>query len=263
MFSFNPPNLNRSKFILALLCGSLTVTTPIVSCANSSIPQFKPQSDGNLPLENNDDIVPERIAKKLINQVAKETNQSPNQIIITAVKSSEFDGCLGIYERPDQPCTKNLIYGWKVIVNSRANTEPQNLVYHLDRNGIRIIQNKVASGAKSSVQVSFTPLGLTSFMPTNSIFNSSSVDQRSGRVVQKRLTEDGKITILRGKAKPIVIKIISSDQINAFKAELETLRSRNFTGIHYLTNSPKTDFLTTSYQTQYIFTQAIDSEKKN
>lgn len=268
MFSFKPHNLKRSKFILALLCGSLTIATPILSSANSSIAQFKPQAGSHLPFEDNVDIIPERTAKKLINQVAKETNQSPNQIIITAVKSSEFDGCLGIYERPDQPCTKNLIYGWKVIVNSRAKNKPQNLIYHLDRNGTRIIQNKIASGAKSSIQASFDPLGLVQIMPTNSVFSSSSVDQRSGREIVTQLTftqltEDGKITIRRGKAKPIVIKTISPAQVNAFKTELENQRSRNFTGIHYLTNSPKTDFLTTNYQTQYIFTQVMDSQRKN
>jgi hypothetical protein len=244
------------------------ITTPIVSRANIVIPQFKPQSGGNLPFEDNVDVIPERIAKKLINQVAKETNQSPNQIIIAAVKSSEFDGCLGIYERPNQPCTQNLIYGWKVIVNSKVNNKPQNLVYHLDRNGTRIIQNKIASGAKSSIHVSFDPLGLVQIMPTNSVFSSSSVDQRSGREIITQLTftqltEDGKITIRRGKAKPIVIKTISSAQVNAFKTELENHHSRNFTGIHYLTNSPKTDFLTTNYQTQYIFTQVMDSQRKN
>ena len=268
MSPFNSPNLNKSKLILALLCGSLTITTPIVSRANIVIPQFKPQSGGNLPFEDNVDVIPERIAKKLINQVAKETNQSPNQIIIAAVKSSEFDGCLGIYERPNQPCTRNLIYGWKVIVNSKVNNKPQNLVYHLDRNGTRIIQNKIASGAKSSIQASFDPLGLVQIMPTNSVFSSSSVDQRSGREIITQLTftqltEDGKITIRRGKAKPIVIKTISSAQVNAFKTELENQHSRNFTGIHYLTNSPKTDFLTTNYQTQYIFTQVMDSQRKN
>lgn len=268
MFSFNPPDLNRSKFILALLCGALTIVTPIVSSANILIPRLKPQSGSNLPLKNNVDIVPEKIAKKLINHVAKETNQSPNQLIITAVKSSEFDGCLGIYERPNQSCTENLIYGWKVVVNSQAKNKPQNLVYHLDRNGTRIIQNKIASGAKSSIQVSFNPLGLVQLMPINSVFSSSSFNQRSGREIDTQLiftqlTEDGKITIRRGEAKPIVIKTISPAQVNAFKTELENQRSRNFTGIYYLTNSPKTDFLTTNYQTQYIFTQVMDSQRKN
>lgn len=260
MFFFNPRNLNRSKFVLALLCGGLTIVTPIVSSANISIPRLKPQSGSNLPLKNNVDIVPEKIAKKLINQVAKETNQSPNQLIITAVKSSEFDGCLGIYERPNQSCTENLIYGWKVVVNGRANNKPQNLVYHLDRNGTRIIKNKTASGAKSDVYVSFMPFGKITPIRSNVIFSSSSAINQMTRT---ELTEDGKITIFQGKAKPIVIKTLSPAEINAFKTELETQRFPNFNGIYYLDSSSKADIrLTTNYQTQYISTQVMNNQKK-
>jgi len=241
----------------ALFCGSLTIVTPIVSSVN--IPVVA-QSGIDFQLNNKADFVPVEIARKLIDRVAKETNQSPRQLTITAVKASEFGGCLGIYERLNQPCTANLLYGWKVILNSRVKNKTQNLVYHLDRNATRIIQNKTASGAKSDVDVSFLPFGKITPIRSNIIFSSSSAINQMTRT---ELTEDGKITIFQGKAKPIVIKTISPNQINTFKIGLETQRFPNFNGIYYLDSSSKADIgLTTNYQTQYVSTQVMNSQKK-
>jgi len=246
----------------ALFWGSLTIVTAIVSSADMPVvgQTIKPAGI-NLPRpDKTTAIVPEAIARKLFQQIAKETNQSPNQLTISAVKSDEFNGCLGIYERPSQVCTANLIYGWKVIVQSYTKGKPQNLVYHLDRNGTRMIKNKTASGAKSDVYVSFIPFGKITPIRSNIIFSSSSAINQMTRT---ELTEDGKITIFQGKAKPIVIKTLSPAEINAFKTELETQRFPNFNGIYYLDSSSKADIrLTTNYQTQYVSTQVMNNQEK-
>ena len=98
MFSFNLSKFNssKSKLFLALLCGSLTATAILGSANIPTIAQTIPESDITRQLKNKADYIPEKVARKLINQVAKETKQSPNQIIINTVKAFEFNGCMGI-----------------------------------------------------------------------------------------------------------------------------------------------------------------------
>lgn len=264
MFSLNLSKFNssKSKLFLTLLCGSLTATAILGSANIPTIAQTIPESDITRQLKNKADYIPEKVARKLINQVAKETKQSPNQIIINTVKAFEFNGCMGIYERLVQPCTANVIPGWKAILTSSTKNKPQNLVYHLDGDGTRIIQNKTASGAKSSIQPSFMPYGIITPISPKTVFRSSA-NQTFGRITRTELTEDGKINILQGKAKPITIKTLSPTQVSAFKVLLETQRFPNFNGIHYITNNEKNNFLTTDYQIPYISIQVMNSEKKN
>jgi hypothetical protein len=65
-----------------------------------------------LRLENPDrSILPQPVASKLIQQVAKETNTQAGKLRITEVRAKTYDGCLGIY-RSNQACTKIAIKGW-------------------------------------------------------------------------------------------------------------------------------------------------------
>jgi hypothetical protein len=216
-----------------------------------------------LRLENLDhSLLSQSVARKLIQQVARETNTLPTKLRITAVKPQVFGGCLGIY-RPNQPCTKIAIPGWQAIVTSPNQT----LVYHLNQNATRIVQNKTASGAKRTIRVSFEALGKTSPIAANEIFRSSTSGDFTGRMTSSVLTEDGKITQYQSsptaRFAPVVIKTLSINQLNAFKAALENLQFPNLNGLSYLTTAALADYPTTTYYSQSTAIQFIDLEKKS
>ena len=248
---------SKPNLWMALLCGSLAIGSAIGSTATLSAmsqTEINPtQLTGRRLFPNPDRVrLPISTAKKLIQSLAKETNQSPNQFIISDSKPEEFNGCLGIYESPNQACTANLIYGWKVVVTNQK----KNSVYHL---GDRIVRNATASGVPSRIQISFTPLGKITPIGSNIVFSSSSANNRS----RTELTADGRIIITQGKAKPIVVKTLSPNQINTFKQVLENQRFPNLNGLNYRTNNASTDSSTTTYQTPYLSTQFMDREKSN
>jgi hypothetical protein len=69
-----------------------------------------------LRLENPDrSFLPQPVARKLIQQVARETNTPSGKLRITEVRAKTYDGCLGIY-RPNRACTKIAIKGWQSII---------------------------------------------------------------------------------------------------------------------------------------------------
>ena len=251
-----PFKLSKSKLTIAILCATLSVGSAIVS---SNLPV----SANNLRLENpNSSVLPKAVAKKLIQQIAKETNLSPNNFKITEVKPAEFNGCLGIYQGPRQKCTENLIYGWKAIVTSPT----QSYVYHLDRNATRIIRNTTASGAKPPIRVSFETLGNISPIASNVIFSSRISGDLSGRMSNTVLTNDGKIILYQSsptaRFAPQLIKTLSPEQINTVKTSLENQRFPNLNGLTYLTSASLADYPTTTYQAQGSSVQFIDLEKK-
>ena len=226
---------------------------------------YRTDTTGNiLRLENpNRVVLPQSTAKKLIQWIAKETRIAPSNFTITEVKSAEFNGCLGIYEGPRQKCTEILIYGWKVIVTSPA----QSSVYHLDRNATRIIRNTTASGAKPKIRVSFETFGSISPIASNIIFSSKTSGDLTGRMSNTVLTEDGKIILYQSsptaKLAPQQIKTLSPEQINTFKKSLENQKFPNLNGLTYLTSASLADYPTTTYQAQLTSVQLIDLEKEN
>jgi hypothetical protein len=226
---------------------------------------YRTDLTGNiLRLENPDRAgLPQAVARKLLQQVARDTNLFRANLRITEVKAQDFDGCLGIYTGPTQKCPEILIPGWKAIVTSPTQT----FVYHLSQDASRIVQNKTASGAKRSINVSFSPFGTISSVDANVVFESSSSGDLAGRMMRTVLTEDGKITLYQSsptaRYAPVLIKTLSPAQILAFKKVLETQRFPNLKDLSYLTSASLADYPTTTYQSRDTATQFIDLEKKS
>jgi hypothetical protein len=226
---------------------------------------YRSDRTGNiLRLENpNRAVLPQPIARKLIQKVARDNKTISSTLRITEVKAQEFGGCLDIYEGPNQICTANVISGWKAIVTSPN----QSFVYHLNTDASRIVQNTTASGAKRSIRVSFESFGEVEPIDNKIVFQSSSSGDLTGRMFRTVLTEDGKLTRYQSsptaRIAPILIKTLSRDQVNAFKKGLETQRFPNFNGLSYLTSAALADYPTTTYQGLYSSVQFIDLEKRD
>jgi hypothetical protein len=207
-------------------------------------------------------ILPQPVASKLIQQVARETNTPSGKLRITEVKAKTYGGCLGIYRR-DRPCTKIAIQGWQAIVTSPDRT----YIYHLTQNADRIVQNETASGAKRKINVSFATFGEITPLANNEVFRSSTSGDLTGRMMSIVLTQDGKITRYQSsptaRFAPVIIKTLSIDRLNAFKKTLENRQFPNLNGLNYLTSAALADYPTTTYQSQSTATQFIDLEQKN
>ncbi len=208
-------------------------------------------------------LLPQAVARKLIRQVAKDSQISMSKLRITEVKSKELGGCFGFYEA-DRACTAIAISGWQAIVTS----PDQSFVYHLTTNGDRIAQNTTASGAKRAVRVSFEIFG-GEIPPLDSkiIFQSSTSGDLSGKMTRTELTSDGKITLYQSsplaRFAPVVIRTLSPAQIKTFTKLLEDSRFPNLDGLSYLTTAALADYPTTTYQGMFTAVQFIDLEKKH
>jgi hypothetical protein len=275
------PNSHRTiaKFFLPFLCSSLTIGSAIGLAigTSSELPALSDtptdRTGSTLRLENSDGLrptighrtgLPQAIAKKLIQQVARETNTLPSKLRITEIKAQEFpDGCLGISLPINQYCTLMVVRGWQAIVTSPSQT----FVYHLSQNANKIVQNPTASGAKRSIRVSFELFSEPGPIAATVVFQSSSSGDLTGRMSRTVLTQDGKITRYQSsptaKFAPVLIKTLSPEQLNAFKNGLEDQRFSNLKGLSYLTAAALADYPTTTYQSPNVTTQFIDLEKKN
>jgi hypothetical protein len=215
-------------------------------------------------------VLPQPVASKLIQQVARETNTQAEKLRITEVRAKTYDGCLGIY-RPAQMCTKIAIQGWQSIVTSPVGEAYRNdnrtYVYHLSQNADRIAQNATASGAKRKINVSFETFGTIAPLAATEVFSSSTSGDLTGKMTRTVLTQDGKITLYQSsplaKFAPVVIKTLSLDRLNAFKKTLENRQFANLNGLTYLTSAALADYPTTTYQSQAAATQFIDLEKQS
>jgi hypothetical protein len=267
---------SKSRLWLTIIGANLTILqggcyasgSAIASTAN--IPAFSQlanlsrktkQAPPPAVIQSNRSILPPVVAKKLIQQVAKETNTLPAKLRITAVKAKTYDGCLGIY-RPDQACAQIAMQGWQAIITSPQQT----YIYHLDQNATRIVQNKTASGAQPKINVSFEKFGEMAPIADNEIFRSSTSGDLTGRMTSTVLTKDGKITRYQSsptaRFAPIVIKTLSPNQLNTFRKILENRQFPNLNGLSYLTSTALADYPTTTYQSPSVATQFIDLEKK-
>ncbi len=259
MISHKP--VSKSKLLSALLVSGLTIglamgsnNLPIHSQTLSSADQAQRMPDRA--------VLPQAVARRLIQQVARDTNIFRVNLKITEVKAQEFNGCLGLYTGPNQPCTKILIRGWKAIVTSPTQT----FVYHLNSNASRIVQNKTASGAKKNIRVSFESFGEYGTIDSKVIFQSSTSGDLTGRMVRDVLSDDGKLTRYQSsptaRFAPVVIRTLTPEQLKAFKQVLETQRFPNLNGLSYLTSASLADYPTTTYQALNSSMQFIDLEKK-
>jgi hypothetical protein len=207
-------------------------------------------------------VLPQPVASKLIQQVARETNTPSGKLRITEVRAKTYDGCLGIY-RPDRACTEIVIPGWESIVTSPDRT----YIYHLNQKADRIVQNATASGAKQKITVALATFGEISPLAVNEIFSSSTSGDLTGRMIRTVLTQDGKIIRYQSsplaRFAPVVIKTISIDRVKAFKKMLNDQQFPNLTGLSYLTTAALADYPTTTYQRGDIATNFIDLEKQS
>ncbi len=222
-------------------------------------------------LENPDrSVLPQPVASKLIQQVAKDTNIQAGKLRITEVKAKTYDGCLGIY-RPNQACTKIAIRGWQAIIVpigfANVTSPDRTYIYHLSQNADRIAQNATASGAKRKINVSFETFGTMAPLAATEVFRSSTSGDLTGRMVSTVLTQDGKIIRYQSsptaRFAPVVIKTLSLDRLNAFKKSLADRQFPNLNGLSYLTSAALADYPTTTYQSQAAATQFIDLEKQS
>jgi hypothetical protein len=224
-----------------------------------------------LRLENPDrSVLPQPVASKLIQQVAKDINIQAGRLRITEVKAKTYDGCLGIY-RPAQACTKIAMQGWQAIVTSPVGEAYRNdnrtYIYHLSQNADRIAQNATASGAKRKINVSFETFGTIAPLAATEVFSSSTSGDMTGKMSRIVLTQDGKITSYQSsptaRFAPVVIKTLSLDRLNAFKKTLDNRQFPNLDGLSYLTSAAFADCPTTTYRSQSAGTQFIDLEKQS
>jgi hypothetical protein len=256
----------KARYLLTLLSQSVMVggivwaTSPISAIPVAARPLSGVTPSIHLAQQQN---LPEDVARKLLQQVSRDTQIAAAKLKIAAVKPANFDGCLGIY-RPNQPCTRILISGWQAIITSPQRT----FVYHLSRDGRRIAQNDTASGAGKVINVSFELFGGN--LPTvepKVIFQSVSTGSLIGSTTTIALTEDGKVTEFtigpNIRSRPVVRRTLTLKQVESFKQLLQTQRFLNLNRLSYLTSAAFADYPTTTYQTPQSGTQFIDLEKKS
>jgi hypothetical protein len=233
----------------------------------------------NLRLENPDrSILPQLVASKLIQQVAKDIKVQAGKLRVAEVRAKTYDGCLGIY-RPNQACTKIAIQGWQAIVTSpvgeaysrnetlRERNDNRTYIYHLSQNADRIVQNETASGAKRKINLSFGIFGGIA-PPDTIVFGSKTPSNNmDAEEVRTILTQDGKITRYRasriGRYAPVVIKTLSIARLNAFKGTLANQQFPNLNGLSYLISTAPDDYPKTTYESQSAATQFIDLDKQS
>jgi hypothetical protein len=274
----SPKFASKSNLLAAIAVSSLTIglvlsnganlpahgqTQPATGLPATDLPATDLPSTDSPSTVPTQTVLPQAVAKKLIQQVARDTNIFRANLKITEVKARNFDGCLGIYESPNQPCSKILIRGWQAIVKSPNQT----YVYHLNSNASRVIRNKTASGARPLIRVSFEPFGSFGTIDSKVIFQSSSSGDLTGRMVRTALTDDGKLTKYQSsptaRFAPVLIKTLTPEQLNSFKQALEIQRFPNLNGLSYLTSASLADYPTTTYQALNSSVQFIDLEKKS
>jgi hypothetical protein len=258
-----PPSARR---LVTLLCRSVIVggifwaASPVTATPVIARHPLAVAPSHHLAQQQN---LPQDVARKLLQQVSRDTQIATEKLKIVAVKQANFDGCLGIY-RPNQPCTRILISGWQAIISSPQRT----FVYHLSRDARRIAQNDTASGAGKAINVSFELFGGN--LPTvepKVIFQSVSTGSLIGSTTTIALTEDGKVTEFtigpNIRPRPVVRRTLTPKQVESFKKLLQTQRFLNLNRLSYLTSAAFADYPTTTYQTPQSGTQFIDLEKKS
>lgn len=108
---------------------------------------YRTDARGNaIYLENGAQVLPVNVREAVLAAATRKTQRSRNQLRIAQAFPRVWDGCLGVYEEPRQPCTKIAIFGWQVVVEGSNN---RLLVYHTDGNGSDVRFNANASRLNS------------------------------------------------------------------------------------------------------------------
>ena len=83
---------------------------------------------------------PRLTASRILDEVMRLSSLPLEQLDIVAAEPQIWDGCYGL-GRPNQPCTRIAIHGWRVIVKA-----PQNIwIFHTNQDGTEIHLNDSAS----------------------------------------------------------------------------------------------------------------------
>lgn len=212
--------------------------------------------------QSSDAALPTAVRDRLLRVVARQVQIPAAQLRIAEVKSSVWDGCLGIY-KPGQACTRIAISGWQAIVTGNN----RSWVYHLDETGSRIAQNPTASGSRGGLVPSFIPEANEPAIEPNVVFRLTTSGDLAGRVTQTTLTTDGTITQFtiapNIRSRPVVLKRLSQEQVAQFQQVLQELRFRNLNGLRYLSSAALADYPTTTLQGVDSTVQYVDLEKDN
>ncbi|MBW4579109.1 MAG: hypothetical protein KME42_05970 [Tildeniella nuda ZEHNDER 1965/U140] len=212
--------------------------------------------------ESDETTLPKEVDQRLLNKVSEDVRIPATELKIAAVRPAVWDGCLGIFT-PGTACTQIAISGWQTIVTGRNGS----WVYHLDRDGNRIVQNPTASRSRGGLIPSFVPEQNKPPIESEIVFRSVVSGDLSGKETQMTLTSDGAITQFiiapNIRSRPIVVKRLSQAEVKQFQQLLERQRFQNLNGLRYLTSTASADYPTTTLQTTGATVQYIDLEKKN
>jgi hypothetical protein len=252
---FNKRLFNGSQTVG--LVGLLLLTSGFV--IQSAIAQSTPVQ--SVP-ESGETTLPKEVGQRLLKKVSADVKIPAAELKILAVRSAVWDGCFGVFT-PGIACTKIAISGWQTIVTGRNSSR----VYHLNRDGNRIVQNPTASGSRGGLVPSFIPEQNKQPIESEIVFRSIVSGDLSGKVTQMTLTNDGAITQFiiapNIRSRPVVVKRLSQAEVKQFRQLLEEQRFQNLNNLRYLTSAAFADYPTTTLQTIGTTAQYIDLEKRN
>lgn len=203
-------------------------------------------------------ILPLAVAQRVQQFAARELRIGSDKLKIAAIEPRVFDGCLGIFT-PNQACTKIAIEGWQAVISNGSTS----WLYHLDRDGRRIVQNPTASNALAPVKIDFNRQVDDN---RSIVFASISSGDITGQTITTTLTTDGKviqsIVAPNIRSRPVVLKKLLPQQVEKFLA-LVLMRQRfaNLNRLTYLTEAAVADVPTIVLQDATHRTSYTSTEK--
>ncbi|MBW4441099.1 MAG: hypothetical protein KME10_07675 [Plectolyngbya sp. WJT66-NPBG17] len=222
--------------------------------SNANTVRLEPRSsEATLPIE---------VSQRLLNKVSRQVRVPVDRLKIAAVRSTTWDGCLGIF-KPRQACTRIALPGWQAIVTNGE----RSWIYHFDQSGTRIVQNSTASGSRGGLVPSFIPEENKLPSEDTVVFQSIVSGDLAGTVTRLSLTKEGVITKYVSapniRTRPVIVKRLSQPEVERFEQLLQTQRFPNLHNLRYLSSAAFADYPTTTLQGMGMTTQYIDLETKN
>ncbi|MCU0552660.1 MAG: hypothetical protein MUC48_25300 [Leptolyngbya sp. Prado105] len=203
--------------------------------------------------------LPKEVTQRLLQSVARQVRVPMRRLKVAEVKPATWNGCFGIY-RPGQACTMIAISGWQAIVTNGDRA----WVYHFDQDAKQIVQNSTASNAR--FVPTFIPEENKQVLDQTVVFQSVVSGDLAGKVTQFTLTQDGTVTKFQRsptmRFRPVVVKRLTSQQVEQFQQLLQTQRFPNLDGLSYITNAALADYPTTTFQGMGVMSQYVDLEVK-
>jgi hypothetical protein len=181
---------------------------------------YRTDSDGStVYLEDGVSVLPTSVREAVLDTAKRDMEFSGNSLAITRAVPRLWDGCLGVYEDPNQLCTKVGILGWQVAVEG----ENHHLVYHTNGDGSDVRFNVAEShlegnsNPKVGNSVPFSPGDSPPPLPTEAVFRAVSVGGIAGEVREITLWKDGKILIQSARSGNPQTRWISPQQVQQFQ----------------------------------------------